>query len=505
MRAARCFALVALAGCARSPRGPSAPSTPVATAPAAPAPMPVQPALPASFAFDLVAPGPAPAARLRLDGAGRPYLVTRDTLVPLARLASGEAAQPFRIAGAAAIGDVAWVGDGVMLFVVGSQLGALDEHGFAPFLELPEPDMAVVAAGPDRCWLFPRGGGGRLYLYERAGTLTEVLHVDEPIRAVSGPPQRAHVAVGSSILRIAADPRAASTGAAELVFDAGEPIVALAAVAPAGVLFSTRGGTFYLSGGAAVTRVTPQVASAIAVHGDDVFLAFDAAGIVHGAPVSALASLPDREPPPVVVAPPPAFSPEEPPRPPPPTPFAFPDAKDFRDLRLSISTSASGEYTTSSSQSGATRSAWSMRLDRTASSGLPGFVWSIGLTLDLTASDFVKPGSTMYGMAGDLGFGYGVALGHYWQLELMPYGEFAAVAVDQPFSSATAWGNGWGLGGRATIAYTFDSGTQLAASASYAMRWLQLDGDCMSCATPGYHGQVTLQSAAIGLVLGKRY
>jgi hypothetical protein len=111
----------------------------------------------------------------------------------------------------------------------------------------------------------------------------------------------------------------------------------------------------------------------------------------------------------------------------------------------------------------------------------------------------------MYGMAGDLGIGYGAALGHDWQLELMPYGEFAAVAVDQPFSSATAWGNGWGIGGRATIAYTFDSGTQLAASATYAMRWLQLDGDCMSCATPGYHAQVNLESAAIGLVLGKRY
>jgi hypothetical protein len=242
-------------------------------------------ALPAPFALHLVVPWKADshAARLRLDDGARPYLVTADTLVPLAHRPSGADARPFRIGGAATLTDVAWVEGGVMLLVVGTQLGTVDEHGFRAIADLPAPGMRVVAAGPDRCWLFaPAAGEGRLYLYERAGTVTEVLRAPSAIHAAAGTPAHAYVAIDSAIVRI-------TDRGAELVLDGGQPIVALAAAGDTGIFFSTATGTFFLSEQRALSRVTAAGASAIEERGDDVYFMFDGLGIVHGAPVSAFA------------------------------------------------------------------------------------------------------------------------------------------------------------------------------------------------------------------------
>jgi hypothetical protein len=243
--------------------------------------------LPPSFALQLVVPwrGSPHAARLRLDDAARPYLITDDTFVPLARLPSGADARPFRIAGVSAIADVAWAGGGVMLLVAGQQLATVDEQGFRPLADLPAEHMRVVAAGAERCWLFaPAAADGRLYLYDRAGTVVEILRAPAAIHAVSGPVERAYAAIDTSIVRVS------PSGGVTLVFDGGQPIVALAA-AGAGVLFSTTTGTFFLSEGNAVMRLTSVGASAIEIRGDDVFFLLDGLGIVRGTPVSALAAL----------------------------------------------------------------------------------------------------------------------------------------------------------------------------------------------------------------------
>jgi hypothetical protein len=245
----------------------------------------VEPAFPAGFSLDVVLtlqPGRRD-TRLRLDGGGRPYLVTKDTFVPLQRLASGDAAKAFKVAQADPIGDVAWMEEGVMLIVVGNKLGVIGERGFVPILDLPMSGMRVVAATTERCWLFApeTEGEGRLYVYAKAGTVTELLRAPAAIRAVSGTPDRAYLAVNGSLMRIA--------GAnAELVFDGPEPIVALGAIA-AGVFFSTKSGTFFLSNRNEVSRLTKDGALAIETHGDEVFLHLDALGIVRGAPVSAFA------------------------------------------------------------------------------------------------------------------------------------------------------------------------------------------------------------------------
>ena len=242
-------------------------------------------ALPAPFALHLVVPWKdSHAARLRLDDGGRPYLVTADAFVPLAHLPSGADAKPFRIGGAATLTDAAWADGGVMLLVVGAQLGTVDEHGFRAIADLPAPGMRVIAAGPDRCWLFaPAAGDGRLYLYDRAGTVTEVLRAPSAIQAASGTPAHAYAAIGSSIVRI-------SERGAELVLDGGQPIVALAAARDTGVFFSTATGTFFLSDQRALSRLTAAGASAIEARGDDVYFVFDGLGIVRGAPVSAFAA-----------------------------------------------------------------------------------------------------------------------------------------------------------------------------------------------------------------------
>jgi hypothetical protein len=242
--------------------------------------------LPAPFALQLVVPWKAGSrvARLRLDDAARPYLVTTDSFIPLAHLPSGADAKPFRIGGAATLTDATWADGGVILLVVGTQLGTVDEHGFRAIADLPAPGMRVVASGPDRCWLFaPAAGEGRLYLYDRAGTVTEVLRAPSAIHAAAGTPAHAYAAIDTSIVRI-------TERGVELVLDGGQPILALAAARDHGVFFSTATGTFYLSDQRAIARLAAAGASAIEARGDDVYFVFDGLGIVRGAPVSAFAS-----------------------------------------------------------------------------------------------------------------------------------------------------------------------------------------------------------------------
>ncbi|HEX8111190.1 MAG TPA: hypothetical protein VF516_25845 [Kofleriaceae bacterium] len=343
-----------------------------------------------------------------------------------------------------------------------------------------------------------------------------MLRAPEPIHAVSGSPDHAFAAIGGSIVRVS------SSGSADLAFDAGTPIVALTAVPSGGVVFSTSLGTFFLGDNGEVARISKLCASAIEGHGDDLYFVFDAAGIVHASPASALATLPDIDENRVVAAAPaPApFTPESPPRPPRPPPFVFP-AGDFRDIRLTLFRTSRGGYSESavdspspsqsSSMSGSMSNGTGLRFERTASSGFPGLVWSLGLDFDLTTGGVVKPHTTLYSMAAQLAFGYGVPLGHYVQVELVPYGEVVGDAIDHPFSSQVAWGSGVGVGGRLQVLYTVDTGMQLGIAADYNFRWLSLAGSCDGCTTTGgfavtsYNASVTTAQASIGLVVGKRY
>jgi hypothetical protein len=249
-----------------------------------PPPSPSQPALPAGFSLDLVVPlKPGGSGRLRLDDAGRPYVVTKDTLLPAQRLPDGTPAKPFKLANAPAIEDVAWADDGVVLVVVGSELGVIGPEGFVAILALPGPGMRVVHAAPGQVWLFAPGDrDGRLYLYDKAGTVAELARVGVPIRAVSGSPASVFVAAGGSLVRIAGTSRQV-----ELLLTGREDILAVGAT-PNGVFLSTSAGTFFRSDGGIVTRITRDGALAIQTHGEDIYLHLAAIGIVHGTPVSAV-------------------------------------------------------------------------------------------------------------------------------------------------------------------------------------------------------------------------
>lgn len=272
----RVMVLVALIACSSAPkRSAIAPIRPtVNTAP-----------LPPGFSLDVVvALKPSTPARLRLDEAGRPYLITADALVPVQRLPSGETAKPFKIRNATPIGDVTWADDGVMLIVVGAELGVIRERGFQAILQLPQPGMRVVRAAAERVWLFaPDDAEGRLYLYDKAGMVSQLLRAGLPIRAVSGTPDRVYVAVGTTLLRI-------TDTAVDIVFDGSEDIVAIAAT-PAGVFVSLASGTFFRTDAGAISRLTKNGALAIESRGDDVYMHLDALGVIRGAPVSAFANV----------------------------------------------------------------------------------------------------------------------------------------------------------------------------------------------------------------------
>lgn len=265
------FALAALsafvAACGAPPR-PTAPKRPIV----------VRADLPPGYSLDVVLrlqPGSARDTRLRVDPRVGPYLITPNTVVPLRRLPDGQPAKPFRIAKADPIGDVDWTYDGVMLIVVGSELGVLGEKGFTPILALPKSGMHVVAGDDEySCLLFdPSDSSGRLYHYRKEGTVMELLRVPGPIRAVDGSPPEAFVATGGSLLRIS------GWDEVELLYDGAEPILAVADGSP-GVFFSTANGTFYRSREGVVRRLMKESAVAIEKSGIDVFFHVDAVGIV---------------------------------------------------------------------------------------------------------------------------------------------------------------------------------------------------------------------------------
>jgi hypothetical protein len=466
---------------------------PIVRSPSAPPTAPT--ALHTSIALDtLVNLPPASYGRLRLDADGHPYLISRSTIVPLQRLASGDPAKPFRITGATLIDDLAWTSDGVMVFVVGQQLGVVGDAGFAPIVTLPTPHMRVVTASADTMWLF--GPDGHLYTYAEDGTLTEVLHVPAAIADVSGSLDRTYVAIGGSIVRLT------NRTTTELVFDAADPITALAAI-PNGVLFSTTRGVFVLSNDRAVARLTDGPAVALAVHGDDVFLQLDGTGVVHTSLAAIDAAHLDQQP---VVATAPLALPE-PELTSPPTRSAFvppTGPNDFKDIRLAVGMGFGGSFSSGMS-TGPLTSAFALHLDRVWSSDLPGFVWSIGLDLDRADGDIAHTGATLDNMAAHVGLAYGFVIADNVQIELGPVVEVDGAALDEPFSSSTAWGNGWGVGGALAIHYTLISGLEVGGRAGYTVRWFSLSGDCTPCATPSFSADVTTSSASVALSIGRRY
>jgi hypothetical protein len=426
-------------------------------------------AAPLERILDLPTPTPA---RLRIDTAGRPYVITPAAIVPIQRLASGEPARPFRVAGAAAIEDAAWVDD-VLLLIVGRQLGTIDDRGFVPIVALPVEHMRIAAASADSCWLF---ANDRLYKYTKGSTaLVETLHAPGAIGAVSG----SYVAIGGSLVR-----------RTDLVFDGDDPILAVAET-PTGAIFSTRRGVFALVG-TTVSQLAAQPALAIAIHGDDVFLQLDGVGIVH--------TLVPQPPPPAAT-----ISEPEVPRPPDRATFIPPTGpNDFRDLRFSITTGISSTTTVADAPV-MLDGAWTAHVQRVWGRDVPGVVWSLGLELDRSTGNVAHTGSTLYNMAGTLGVAYGIVVHEHLQLEIGPRIELDGAALDQPFSSATAWGNGWGIAGVLAIHYVLDSGNEIGATATYGLRNLYLSGDCTPCTAPGFDATISTTIATLGLSFGRRY
>lgn len=201
-----------------------------------------------------------------------------------------------------------------------------------------------------------------------------------------------------------------------------------------------------------------------------------------------------------------AFEPEEP-SPPAPAPFIEPPAPQpgaFGDLRLAVSYGA-GHVATGAHGSGPVRSAASLHLDYVWSSRLSGLLWAVGLEAGFAKSDLAHPGSTLYLLDPSLSIGYGIAVDYNFQVELLPYVELIATAVDRPFSSSIAWGTGAGGGAKVALTYTFDAGVQLSAAGGGSLRWFHLSGDCASCASPQYSDQVTMAVGRATLAIGKRF
>jgi hypothetical protein len=212
----------------------------------------------------------------------------------------------------------------------------------------------------------------------------------------------------------------------------------------------------------------------------------------------------------VAVAPPSAsIRIEAPVAPPPPPEPDLPMPTSFSDTRLALFTGLSGNYSgtdsgTSSVPSGGVGSMWMVRVDHAWSNAMPGIMWVAGLGFDVMDSDLVHASSSLYSGAATAGIGYVIGVTPRIQVELVPYIEFVAVAIDHPFSSAEAWGNGGGVGARFSVVYTARSGLQVGVTGGYSYRFFHLAGTCSDCPIMPYDSDTSLSAASLGVSIGRR-
>jgi hypothetical protein len=237
--------------------------------------------LPPDFKLGFLVETPATRVRVRVNAAGRPYVLTGATFASLRTPQAPLAPPPFSVRGVGEIGDAVWTDDGALLVIEGRRLGVVTPEGFSPIGDLPSARMRLAPAGDGKCWLFGGDGGFErsLTLYDKGGGVRRVLELPTAISAVSGTPERAYVTTGGSILRLQ------GASAPSLVFDGADRVQALAR-AGEGVFFSTPRGVFYLADSGLLVPMMRDPASDVQIHGEDLFLVLDGKGVALGTPIS---------------------------------------------------------------------------------------------------------------------------------------------------------------------------------------------------------------------------
>lgn len=180
------------------------------------------------------------AMHLLVNPAGQPFLIAGNHLFDLS--ATNRDSACFAVGGRRALNSVAWLPDGTLLAVSGSELGELTTTGLTVRCKLPQAGLKIEAASSDKAYIYggsADGAGGDVYLY-RQGQLLHLLHAPTPVTAVAGTGNATFAACGRTIYAMVMG------GALTRVDTVAEEVVSLAIVPPTGVFYSTKNTVGYL-------------------------------------------------------------------------------------------------------------------------------------------------------------------------------------------------------------------------------------------------------------------
>jgi tetratricopeptide (TPR) repeat protein len=218
---------------------------------------------------------------------GRPLMLAGDTFIPLplpGDLPNSELLQPIRLSLPEPASHIAVMRDGAILLVSGHQLGVVTANGWQKLTDLPASRMKVVPATTVQAYLY--GGDSvnqrrHVYLYRKDGKILHLFEAPAPVTAVDGFGDLTFVAVGKTIFFMRLGEPLLS------LYEASDEVIALAALPPNGIVFSTPRSVNYLHKDEAAWEIMNRAAIPY-VRGEALFLIDVSAGdLIRCTPVSA--------------------------------------------------------------------------------------------------------------------------------------------------------------------------------------------------------------------------
>ena len=223
----------------------------------------------------------AGALHFDVDPAGRPFLLTGNTLVALSEKPDAPG-RVFQVPGVKRIDHFAWMPDGTLLMIAGRDLGELTPKGFQKILTLPASGMKVAAATDDTCLLCAGDTPETrrdIYRYRKGGKLLRLVRAESPVTAAAGGKGFTFFAVGKGIyLLVDGKPL-------QLVYTADADVAALAPVSGSGVFFATAKDAGYISGPGSGFTFLRRKDVRLRVHDEALFVFLPDEGVMTCSPV----------------------------------------------------------------------------------------------------------------------------------------------------------------------------------------------------------------------------
>jgi hypothetical protein len=187
------------------------------------------------------------------------------------------------------IDDFAWMRDGNLLLATQGYLAALTPKGIMQSLLLPNPGMRIRPAGENSAYVF--GGTGEptnhnVFLFARDGTVTKLITLPLPVKAVAGDGIMTYLAVGQTLIRFSWNQPVTA------IFEADAPLISLEIAPRAGLFFSTTSTVGYVMGNGLVYEFLHGLGGMLRIRGSALYvLSSDGSTLLRFSPLEGFEAL----------------------------------------------------------------------------------------------------------------------------------------------------------------------------------------------------------------------